>query len=143
MKSHTITPAVGMVCRCKAKSGFRRSPRGLYARTRLSSLLRLNLDLPQKTTWFHFDAVQIPRTRHQSKRRRQWVDVKDSTRIGRRDPKCPSVRYLHMVRGPLVKLLHVPGWPPMKQLAVRVHFLQCGGLPDDWSVEGNLSLVFT
>ncbi|GFV68622.1 uncharacterized protein TNCV_2274851 [Trichonephila clavipes] len=30
----------------------------------------------------------------------------------------------------------------MKQLAVRVHFLRCGGLLDDWSVEGVLSLVF-
>ncbi|GFW43057.1 uncharacterized protein TNCV_1474521 [Trichonephila clavipes] len=43
---------------------------------------------------------------------------------------------------PLVKVLSVPGWRPMKQLAVRVHFLQCGGLLDDCSVKGVLSLVF-
>ncbi|GFS69130.1 e3 ubiquitin-protein ligase RNF13 [Trichonephila clavipes] len=48
MEPHTITPAVGAVCRCKAKAGLRRSPRGLYTRTRLSSLLRLNLDLSLK-----------------------------------------------------------------------------------------------
>ena len=45
-------------------------------------------------------------------------------------------------QGPLVKVLPVPGRRPMKQLAVRVHFLRCGGLLDDWSVEGVLSLVF-
>ncbi|GFU71812.1 hypothetical protein TNCV_4487971 [Trichonephila clavipes] len=33
-----------------------------------------------------------------------------------------------------MKVLPVPGWRPMKHLAVRVHFLQCGGLLDDWSV---------
>ncbi|GFU19746.1 uncharacterized protein TNCV_3960921 [Trichonephila clavipes] len=42
---------------------------------------------------------------------------------------------------PLVKVLPVPVWRPMKQLAVRVQFLQCGGLLNDWSVEGVLSLV--
>ncbi|GFU46546.1 uncharacterized protein TNCV_3010551 [Trichonephila clavipes] len=45
MAPHTITPAVGAVCRCKAKAGLRRSPRGLHTRTQLSSQLRLNLDL--------------------------------------------------------------------------------------------------
>ncbi|GFX99707.1 uncharacterized protein TNCV_3053641 [Trichonephila clavipes] len=44
--------------------------------------------------------------------------------------------------GPLVKILPVPGWWPMKQLTVRMHFLCCGGLCDDWSVESILSLVF-
>ncbi|GFT21777.1 hypothetical protein TNCV_2970181 [Trichonephila clavipes] len=29
MAPHTIIPAVGVVCRCKAKAGLRRSPRGL------------------------------------------------------------------------------------------------------------------
>ncbi|GFT81922.1 hypothetical protein TNCV_3908941 [Trichonephila clavipes] len=44
MALHTITPAVGALCRCNVKAGLRRSSRGLHARTRLSSLLRLNLD---------------------------------------------------------------------------------------------------
>ncbi|GFY35686.1 e3 ubiquitin-protein ligase RNF13 [Trichonephila clavipes] len=43
---------------------------------------------------------------------------------------------------PVVKVLPVPGGRPMKQLAVRVHFLRCGSLLDDWSVEGILSMVF-
>ncbi|GFS75991.1 uncharacterized protein TNCV_4666271 [Trichonephila clavipes] len=141
----TITPVVGAVCRCKAKAGLRRSPRGVLTRTQLPSLLRLNLDSSLKTTWFHSAAVQFPRVRHHSKRRRRWVGVKRSTRNGHRDPKCPSTRHLLMVRedtGPLMKVLHVPGWWPMKQLAVRVHFLRCGGLLNDWSVEGILNLVF-
>ncbi|GFW45845.1 uncharacterized protein TNCV_4495651 [Trichonephila clavipes] len=50
--------------------------------------------------------------------------------------------WFEMTHGPLLKVLPVSGWRPMKQLAVRVHFLRCGGLLDDWSVEGVLSLVF-
>ncbi|GFX42969.1 uncharacterized protein TNCV_4058921 [Trichonephila clavipes] len=62
MALHTITSAVGAVCRCKAKAGLRRSPRGLRTRTRLTSLLRLNLDSSLKTTWFYSAAVQfLPR----------------------------------------------------------------------------------
>ncbi|GFU69505.1 uncharacterized protein TNCV_1350651 [Trichonephila clavipes] len=34
-------------------------------------------------------------------------------------------------QGPLVKVLPVPGWRPIKQLAVLVHFLRCSGLLDD------------
>ncbi|GFW51668.1 uncharacterized protein TNCV_1186001 [Trichonephila clavipes] len=98
MTPHTITPAVGAVCRCKAKAGLRRSPRGLHTRTRLSSLLRLNLDPSLKTTWFHSTAVQFPRARHHSKRRPRWVRVKGSPRNGYRDLKCPSARSLRMVR---------------------------------------------
>ncbi|GFV04194.1 uncharacterized protein TNCV_918151 [Trichonephila clavipes] len=70
MTPHTITPAVGMVCRCKAKSGLRRSPRGLHTRTRLSSLLKLNMYSSLKKTWFYSAVVQFPRVRYHSKRRR-------------------------------------------------------------------------
>ncbi|GFV39994.1 uncharacterized protein TNCV_4412251 [Trichonephila clavipes] len=45
-------------------------------------------------------------------------------------------------QGALGKVLPVPGWRPMKQLAVHVHFLRCGGLLVDWSVEGIMRLVF-
>ncbi|GFS93044.1 uncharacterized protein TNCV_532471 [Trichonephila clavipes] len=86
------------MCRCKAKTGLRRSPRGLHTRTRLPSLLRLNLDSSLKTTWFHFAPVQISHAWHHSKRRRRWVGVKGSTRNGCRDPKCSSARRLRMVR---------------------------------------------
>ncbi|GFT70689.1 uncharacterized protein NPIL_301691 [Nephila pilipes] len=95
-------------------------------------------------TWFHSAAVQFPRAHH-SKRRRRWVGVKGSTLNGRRDPKCPSARCLRMVRedtGAPSEGATCPGWGPMKQLAVHVHFLRCGGLLDNWSVEGVLSLVF-
>ncbi|GFT05128.1 uncharacterized protein TNCV_531711 [Trichonephila clavipes] len=98
MAPHTITPDVGAVCRCKAKTGLRRSPRSFRTRTRLSSLLRLNLDSSLKTTWFHYAAVQFPSERHHSKRRRRLVGVKGSTRNGRRDPKCTSTRRPRRVR---------------------------------------------
>ncbi|GFT95884.1 uncharacterized protein TNCV_312231 [Trichonephila clavipes] len=98
MAPHTITPAVGAVCHCKAKAGLRRSPRDLHARTRLASLLKLNLDSSLKMTWFHSAVVQFPRAWHHSKRMHRCMDVKDSTRNGYRDPKCPSARRLRMVR---------------------------------------------
>ncbi|GFT28234.1 uncharacterized protein TNCV_645721 [Trichonephila clavipes] len=98
MAPHTITRAVEAVCRCKAKAGLSRSPRGLPTRTRLSSLLRLNLDSSLKTTWFHSAAVQSPRARQHSKRRRRRVGVKGSLRNGCRDSKCSSTRHLRMVR---------------------------------------------
>ncbi|GFX20977.1 uncharacterized protein TNCV_80321 [Trichonephila clavipes] len=98
MAPHTITQAMEAVCRYKTNAGMRRSPRGLHSRTRLSSLLKLDLDSSLKTTWFHSAAVQFPRERHHSKRRGRWVGVKGSTRNGRRDPKCPSTRPLRTVR---------------------------------------------
>ncbi|GFX27013.1 uncharacterized protein TNCV_803131 [Trichonephila clavipes] len=98
MAPHNITPAVGVVCRCKAKARLRHSPRGLHTRTRLSSLLRFNLDSSLKTTWFHTAAVQFSRAWHHSRETRRWVNVKGSTRNKRRDPKCPSARRLCMVQ---------------------------------------------
>ncbi|GFU89370.1 uncharacterized protein TNCV_1783521 [Trichonephila clavipes] len=50
------------------------------------------------TTWFHSAAVQCPHAWHHSQRRRRWVSVQASTRIGHHDPKCPSARHLRMVR---------------------------------------------
>ncbi|GFS54344.1 uncharacterized protein TNCV_4808551 [Trichonephila clavipes] len=98
MTPHTITPAVGEVRRCKANAGLRRSPWRLHTRTRLSALLRLNLDSSLKTPWFHSSAVQFTRARHLSKRRRRWAGVKGSTLNGRLHPKCPSARCLRKVR---------------------------------------------
>ncbi|GFS71812.1 uncharacterized protein TNCV_3715001 [Trichonephila clavipes] len=132
MTPHTITPAVGMVFHCKAKAGLRRSQRSLHTRTRLLSMLRLNLDSSLRATWFHSAAVQFPRAWHQSKRRCQWVGVKGSTRNRHRGPKCPSAKRLRIFEK--TQVLLVLGWQPMKQLAVRVHFLGCGNLLDDWSV---------
>ncbi|GFT05118.1 retrovirus-related Pol polyprotein from transposon 17.6 [Trichonephila clavipes] len=94
-------------------------------------------------TWFHSAVVQFSGARHHSKRKRRWMCVKGSTRIGCRDPKYPSAFvWFEKTQGPLVKVLHVPELCPKKQLAVRVHFVRCGGLFDDWSVKGVLSLVF-
>ncbi|GFV46723.1 uncharacterized protein TNCV_1881821 [Trichonephila clavipes] len=98
MAPDTITPAVEAVRRSKAKVGFWRSPRGLHTRTRLSSLLRWNLESSLKTTRFHSAAIQFPHARHHSKRRSRWVGVKDITRKGLRDPICPSARRFRIVR---------------------------------------------
>ncbi|GFT58173.1 uncharacterized protein TNCV_2748091 [Trichonephila clavipes] len=98
MVPHTITPAVGTVCHCKAKTGLRRSPRFLHTRTRLSSHLKLNLDSSLKTTWFYSAAAQFSRALYHSKQRHRWVHVKGSTHNGRRDLKCPSARRFCMVR---------------------------------------------
>ncbi|GFV88164.1 uncharacterized protein TNCV_3243131 [Trichonephila clavipes] len=99
--------------------------------------MRLNLEWSLRTTWFHSSAVQFRRAWYQSKRRRRCVGVKGSTRNGHRDSKCPLARRLRKVPEDTMapSVLHVPGWWQMKQLAVRVHFLRCGGLQDDWSVE--------
>ncbi|GFW79098.1 uncharacterized protein TNCV_3631291 [Trichonephila clavipes] len=94
MATHTIALVVRVVCRCKAKAGLRRLPRGLHKRTQLSSVLRLNMDSSLKTTWFHSAAVHFPRAWHYSKCRHQMVGFKASTRNGRYDPKCPSARPL-------------------------------------------------
>ncbi|GFU58109.1 uncharacterized protein TNCV_3834921 [Trichonephila clavipes] len=98
MAPHTLTSVGGMVCHCKEKSGFRHSPLDFHTRTRLSSLLRLNLDSSLKTAWFHSTVVQFPRAWHYSKPRRRWVGVKGSTRNRHRVLKCPSARRLRMVR---------------------------------------------
>ncbi|GFU17817.1 e3 ubiquitin-protein ligase RNF13 [Trichonephila clavipes] len=142
MTPHTITPAVGVVCRCKAKAGLRHSPRGLHTRTRLSSLPRLNLDSSLKTIWFHSAAVQFPRSRHHFKRRHRWVGVSRAAHV--MGAAIPTVLqpgtfvWFVKTQGSLMKVLPLPGWRSMKKLAVRVHFVRCGGLLDDWSVEGVL-----
>ncbi|GFX00151.1 uncharacterized protein TNCV_296401 [Trichonephila clavipes] len=50
--------------------------------------------------------------------------------------------WFEKTQGTPVKALTVPGWWPMKLLAVRAHFLRCGCRLDDLSFEGVLSLVF-
>ncbi|GFS57284.1 uncharacterized protein TNCV_491741 [Trichonephila clavipes] len=50
--------------------------------------------------------------------------------------------WFEKTQGPPVKVLRVPGWRPMKQLAERVYFLRCCGLLNDCFVEGVLILVF-
>ncbi|GFU06452.1 uncharacterized protein TNCV_351091 [Trichonephila clavipes] len=98
MTPHTITPAVGAECHCKTKARLRRLPRGLHTRTRMLSLLRLNLDSTLKLTCFHSAAVQFPLAWHLSKRRCRCVGIKGSTRNGCRYPKWSSARSLHVVR---------------------------------------------
>ncbi|GFW62415.1 hypothetical protein TNCV_290891 [Trichonephila clavipes] len=72
------------------------------------------------------------------------MDVKGSTRNGS-DPKCPSARHLRIFQEDIVGPTERANctWMTADQaLAVRVHFLRWGGLLNEWSVEGVMSLVF-
>ncbi|GFV67892.1 uncharacterized protein TNCV_926581 [Trichonephila clavipes] len=93
MVPYTITPTVGAVCQCKVNAGLKSSPWGLHTGTRLSSLLKLNLDSSLKTTWFHSVAAPSRRERHHYKRRCRWVGVIGNPRYRH----CESARRLAMV----------------------------------------------
>ncbi|GFY02871.1 e3 ubiquitin-protein ligase RNF13 [Trichonephila clavipes] len=143
MVPHMITPAVGAVCRCKANTRFRHSPRGLHTQIRLSSLLRLNLS--QMSMWFHSTAVQFPRAWHQSKLSVDgWASraAQVMRTVIRNVYQLGAFVWFEKTQGPLMKVLPVPGWQSLKHLAVRVNFLRCGDLLDDCYVEGVLSLIF-
>ncbi|GFV37753.1 e3 ubiquitin-protein ligase RNF13 [Trichonephila clavipes] len=143
MAPHTITPAVEAVCRSKAKAGLRCSLQDLHTRTRLSSLLGLNLDSSLKTTWFHSTAQSTFLVRGTTPN--GGVDGWASSAAHVTGTAIPNVlqpgafEWFEKTQGPLVKVLHVPGRRPMEHLAVRVYFLRCGSLLDDWSVEGVLT----
>ncbi|GFT49078.1 e3 ubiquitin-protein ligase RNF13 [Trichonephila clavipes] len=143
---HSITPAVKAVCPCKANSGLRHSPSGLPTRTRLPSLLRLNLDSSLKTTWFHSAAQSSFLV--SSTTPNGGVEKGASRAAHVMGTVIPNVLqpdafvWFQKRQGPLVKVLPLPGWRPMKQLALRVNFVRCCGPLDDWSVAGVLSLVF-
>ncbi|GFW63380.1 e3 ubiquitin-protein ligase RNF13 [Trichonephila clavipes] len=141
MTAHTITLAVGAVCRIKAKSGLRRSSRGLHTRTPLLSLLRLNLDSSLKMTSFLYAAVQFPRVRHHSKRWRQRQPMEWAASFPNFLQPSAFV-WFEKTSGPLVKALPVPGRQSKKQLAILLHFLQNGRLLNDWSDKSVLSRVF-
>ncbi|GFU00269.1 uncharacterized protein TNCV_802211 [Trichonephila clavipes] len=96
-------------------------------------------------TWFLSAAVQFPRARHHFKRRRQCVGVKGSTCNGHRDPECPSVKRLRMVREDTEAPSEGANCAWMltaEAVGCTRAFLRCGGICDDWSVEGVLSLSF-
>ncbi|GFU97475.1 uncharacterized protein TNCV_1913301 [Trichonephila clavipes] len=132
--NYILTPAVRAVFLCKTKAELRCLPRGLLTRKRLSSLLRLNLDSSLKTTWFYSTAVQFSRARYHSKRKRQWVGVKGSSRNRRRDPKCPSARRIRIVQegtGILNEGATCAWMAADEAVGCTRAFLRCGGLLDD------------
>ncbi|GFV72232.1 uncharacterized protein TNCV_636941 [Trichonephila clavipes] len=98
MKFHIITLAVEAVCQCKEKVGLTLTERDFHTGTRLTSLLRLNMDYSHKTTGFNSAAVQLPPAQHHSNWRHRWIVVKSSTSNRRRNPICPSSRRLLMVQ---------------------------------------------
>ncbi|GFU83445.1 e3 ubiquitin-protein ligase RNF13 [Trichonephila clavipes] len=112
MAPHTIRPAVGVVCDCEAEVGLRHSPRDLHTRTRLSSLLRLSLDSSLKMNSFLSAAVQFPHARTIPN---GGVDGWASRAAHVMGAAIPNVLqpgafvWLEKTRGPLVKVLLVPG----------------------------------
>ncbi|GFW13444.1 e3 ubiquitin-protein ligase RNF13 [Trichonephila clavipes] len=146
MALDTITPALGAMYRCTAKAGSSRSPRDLHTQTRLLPLLGLNLDSSLKMTWFHSAAVQflLVRGANQNGGVEEWASWAAHV-MGAAIPNVlqpGAFVWFEKTQGPLMKILPVPGWRPMKQLAVRAHFLRRGRLLNDWSVVGVLSLIF-
>ncbi|GFV60531.1 hypothetical protein TNCV_3471661 [Trichonephila clavipes] len=49
--------------------------------------------------------------------------------------------WLEKTQGSIKNKLPVPGFWQIKQLALSIYFLRGGGLLDDWSIEGDLSLT--
>ncbi|GFW06616.1 uncharacterized protein TNCV_2189491 [Trichonephila clavipes] len=138
MAPHTITSAVGAQCHWKVKAGLRRSPRGFH--TRLSSLLRLNVDssLKRRPGSIPLQSSFLVRGTTPN------GGVKGSTRNGRLDPKCPSARRLRMVQDTGAPNEGVTcAWMAADEAVgcTRV-FLTKWRCLDDWSAEGVLSLVF-
>ncbi|GFW68549.1 histone-lysine N-methyltransferase SETMAR [Trichonephila clavipes] len=82
----SFTPAVGAVCRCKAKSKGRIEVfnHGVSPHT---NTIVITAEIESgfaslKMTWFHFTAVQFPHARQNSKRRHRWVELlPDNTTI--------------------------------------------------------------
>ncbi|GFS99288.1 hypothetical protein TNCV_1601061 [Trichonephila clavipes] len=98
MVPHTITPAVGAVCRCKANRivAFTLGSRQINtiviiaeiesAFVTKDDLVPFRCSPGSPHAWLH------------SQRRHRWVCNKGSTCNGHHDPKCPSARRLYMAR---------------------------------------------
>ncbi|GFV12704.1 hypothetical protein TNCV_1366741 [Trichonephila clavipes] len=99
MASHTSTPAVGVVCRRKAKAGLRRVHHGSLHTNTIGITAEIETGFISKDDPVTFRCSQASRAWNHFKRRRRWVSVKGSIRKGCCDPKCPSVRLLSLVRG--------------------------------------------
>ncbi|GFX24053.1 e3 ubiquitin-protein ligase RNF13 [Trichonephila clavipes] len=134
MAPHTIILAVGAVCRCKAKAGMRRS-HTIVITVEIECGFVAKVDLVP----FRCSPVSSCATPLQTEASRK------ARVMGAAIPNVlqpAAFVWFEKTQGLLMKVLPVPGLRPMKQLAVRVHFLRCGGLLDDWSVKGVLSLIF-
>ncbi|GFY04271.1 e3 ubiquitin-protein ligase RNF13 [Trichonephila clavipes] len=141
---NTIAPAVGEVCRCKAKAGLRRSPRGLLSNT-IVITAEMESGFIAKYDLVTFRGSPVFSCTAPLQMEASIGGCQGPHLMG---PAIPNVLppgafvWFEKTQGLLMKVLNVPGWLPIKQLAVRVHFLRCSGLLDDWSVEDIRSRVF-
>ncbi|GFV99838.1 hypothetical protein TNCV_5081981 [Trichonephila clavipes] len=97
----------------------------------------------QKNGPLYFWKIQFSRVRHHSKRGHRWVGVQSIPHKERRDPQCSSSKRLRVVckdtGSPSKGATYT--WMVDDEAAVRVHFLRCVGLLNDWPAKGVLSLV--
>ena len=86
MALHTITPAVGVVCCCKAKVGLRRSTQGLH-----TYMIVITAQIESR---FVIEDGLVPLSCSPTPsiatplQRRQWVGVIGSALNGKRDSNC-------------------------------------------------------
>ncbi|GFV85637.1 hypothetical protein TNCV_3436401 [Trichonephila clavipes] len=77
MAPHSITTAVGAVCRCTTKAGLRHSTGSSHTNT-IVITAEVEFGIVAKDDLVPSAAVQFPRVRHHSKRRCRWVEVMGS-----------------------------------------------------------------
>ncbi|GFW90037.1 uncharacterized protein TNCV_3484891 [Trichonephila clavipes] len=139
----------GNTCGCRMSWTYHWADMVPRSNTRCDHVLlamALHTATPAVGTVCHYDLLQSSFLVRGTTPNGQVDGRQGSARNGCRDPKYLSDRRLRMVR----KDTGAPSegatcaWMAAdeKQLALCLHFLRCGGLLDDWSVEGVLSLVF-
>ncbi|GFY29479.1 uncharacterized protein TNCV_2626501 [Trichonephila clavipes] len=138
MAPHTITPAARAVCCCKAKAVLTTGSPTIVINAEIESGFVAKDDLVP------FRCSPVSSCAAPNGGVDGWAS-REAHVMGATIPNVlqpGTFVWFDKTQGPLVKMLPVPGWRPVRQLVVRVHFLRCGGLLGDWSVQGVLSLVF-
>ncbi|GFW75646.1 uncharacterized protein TNCV_4428291 [Trichonephila clavipes] len=140
MASHTITPAVGVMCRCKAKAVLRRSQ---HTNTIVITVgIESGFVAKDDLVPFRCNPVSscvAPLQMEASMGGCQRQHTKWAPRSQMSFSQAPSYGSRRH-RGPSEGA--TCAWMAADEAVGCTHFLRCGGLLDDWSVEGALSLVF-
>ncbi|GFV97928.1 e3 ubiquitin-protein ligase RNF13 [Trichonephila clavipes] len=134
MAPHTITPAVGAVCRCKVDRIEAFTTGSPHTNTIVITVeIESGFVAKDDLVPFKYSPVSscaAPLQTEASMGSRQGQHTVMGAAIPN-DLQPGAFVWFEKTQGLPVKVLPVPGWRPMKQLAVRGHFLRCGGLLDD------------
>ncbi|GFU27942.1 uncharacterized protein TNCV_3153071 [Trichonephila clavipes] len=98
MAPHTITPAVGAVCRCKTKAGLRRFTTESPHTNTIVITAEIESGFVTKDDLVPFRCSPFSSFMAPLQTEASMGGCQESTRNGRRDPRCPSARRLRMVR---------------------------------------------